>query len=342
MTLDGDGTVTLDGSHDEITGTHSGTLKNYDTISGSGTIGGGLTLNNEGGATVDADVHNKTLTVDTGHTITNEGTLEASNGGTLQIEDAVTNSGAGYALIKGGILQLDASASMGGATDGVAFDNGGGIGVGTDYGELVLGDWRQFSGDIKGFDGTAANAASSDEIELLNFTGRHLTDVAHYDSDTGITTLTISDSSNSDSLKFVGDYTTSDFAVERVGATSKFSTPPASNNSTPSVSIGGPGNDTFVFAPGVGAETLTNFNPQADTIELDHFRQRAEHAATGCGHQHGRPRRRGAWARPQRQHLHPRRQRDLSAAASDQPSAPALIVGRERCRIGKQRMASGK
>ena len=47
--------------------------------------------------------------------------------------------------------------------------------------------------------------------------------------------------------------------------------PPASNNSTPSVSIGGPGNDTFVFAPGVGAETLTNFNPQADTIELDHF-----------------------------------------------------------------------
>jgi hypothetical protein len=40
---------------------------------------------------------------------------------------------------------------------------------------------------------------------------------------------------------------------------------------TISISIGGPGNDNFVFAPGVGADTITNFNPQADTIELEHF-----------------------------------------------------------------------
>jgi hypothetical protein len=47
---------------------------------------------------------------------------------------------------------------------------------------------------------------------------------------------------------------------------------PAQNvNQTVSVSIGGPGNDNFVFAPGVGADTIINFNPQADTIELDHF-----------------------------------------------------------------------
>jgi len=26
-----------------------------------------------------------------------------------------------------------------------------------------------------------------------------------------------------------------------------------------------------VFAPGIGADTITNFNPQQDTIELDHF-----------------------------------------------------------------------
>ena len=38
-----------------------------------------------------------------------------------------------------------------------------------------------------------------------------------------------------------------------------------------SVSIGGPGNDNFVFAPGIGADTVVNFNPQQDTIELDHF-----------------------------------------------------------------------
>ena len=37
------------------------------------------------------------------------------------------------------------------------------------------------------------------------------------------------------------------------------------------MSIGGPGNDNFIFRPGVGADTIVNFNPKADTIELDQF-----------------------------------------------------------------------
>jgi hypothetical protein len=45
----------------------------------------------------------------------------------------------------------------------------------------------------------------------------------------------------------------------------------ASVDQTVSVSIGGPGNDNFVFQPGIGADTIVNFNPQADTIELNHF-----------------------------------------------------------------------
>jgi Ca2+-binding RTX toxin-like protein len=40
---------------------------------------------------------------------------------------------------------------------------------------------------------------------------------------------------------------------------------------TGSVSLGGPGNDNFVFHPGTGADTIANFNPQADTIEFDNF-----------------------------------------------------------------------
>jgi len=47
--------------------------------------------------------------------------------------------------------------------------------------------------------------------------------------------------------------------------------PAAQATQTISVSIGGPGNDKFVFQPGVGADTVTNFNPQTDTIEFDHF-----------------------------------------------------------------------
>jgi hypothetical protein len=47
---------------------------------------------------------------------------------------------------------------------------------------------------------------------------------------------------------------------------------PAENTAqTVSVTIGGPGNDNFVFAPGVGADTVTNFNVQQDTLSLDHF-----------------------------------------------------------------------
>jgi hypothetical protein len=39
---------------------------------------------------------------------------------------------------------------------------------------------------------------------------------------------------------------------------------------TASISIGGPGADNFVFHPGIGADTIVNFNA-GDTIELDHF-----------------------------------------------------------------------
>ena len=47
--------------------------------------------------------------------------------------------------------------------------------------------------------------------------------------------------------------------------------PADSVNQTVSVTVGGPGNDNFVFQPGIGADTIENFNPQQDSIELDHF-----------------------------------------------------------------------
>ena len=47
--------------------------------------------------------------------------------------------------------------------------------------------------------------------------------------------------------------------------------PAANATQTVAVSIGGAGNDNFVFAPGVGHDTVLNFNAQQDTVELDHF-----------------------------------------------------------------------
>src|SRR5262249_45235376 len=43
---------------------------------------------------------------------------------------------------------------------------------------------------------------------------------------------------------------------------------PQPEQNTPIASADG---DHFVFAPGIGTETVTNFNWQQDTIELDHF-----------------------------------------------------------------------
>jgi hypothetical protein len=179
----------------------------------------------------------------------------------------------------------------------VSFDNGAG---GTTYGVLILVDPSQFTGDVSGFTGTAGNAASSDEIDLIgiNYNSSHFTD--SYDSATGV--LTVSDGTNTDSLTFVGftgNASNFDFAENANGTgtliTDPDSPPDSSDTHGPTippdqftnfstdgqqstdggqttwVTIGGQNGDQFVFTPDQGAETVTNFNPQHDVIELDHF-----------------------------------------------------------------------
>ena len=115
VTLNGGGTVTLDGSSDQIIAASGGdTLDNYDTISGAGAIGhiggGTLTLNNELGSTIEAI--GGTLTVHTGATFTNSGTIETGSGGTLVIDDAVAGTGSGT-IGSGGIMDFEASVASG-------------------------------------------------------------------------------------------------------------------------------------------------------------------------------------------------------------------------------------
>ena len=69
VVLEGSGTVTLDGSTDAIVGQSTGTnqLDNFSTISGAGTIGSStLTLDNETGGIIDANLAGQTLTLNTG------------------------------------------------------------------------------------------------------------------------------------------------------------------------------------------------------------------------------------------------------------------------------------
>ena len=97
VTLEGGGTVSMDvSSYDIVAGAVGATLVNETKIVGDGTIGNGngeLTLHNESIGRIDADLAGDTLTINTGNAVANEGTLEATNGATLAIDDAVNNDG---------------------------------------------------------------------------------------------------------------------------------------------------------------------------------------------------------------------------------------------------------
>ena len=108
--------------------------------------------------------------------------------------------------------------------------------------------------------------------------------------------LTLNDGSNTDTLQFVGfngNANNFHFAEDANGAGTLITDPPGLESSASvslvssdttdgqqsasqteqnaSVAISGPDADHFVFTPGIGAETVTNFNVQQDTIELDQF-----------------------------------------------------------------------
>jgi fibronectin-binding autotransporter adhesin len=114
-TLSGAGTITESAGAFIGTQIGGGTLTNQSTIQGAGNIGdGSLDLINEG--TVNANTNGQILSLFIGSGYTNTGTLEATNGGILQIEDVTVNdqngtmtAGAGssielisHALVSGG------------------------------------------------------------------------------------------------------------------------------------------------------------------------------------------------------------------------------------------------
>src|SRR5262249_812596 len=187
-----------------------------------------------------------------------DGILEAANGGILQINDPV--SGNGTAVVAGGTLAFEQQSSI-----NVIFDNGQ---AGTNYGELVLGSSCDFSGHIIGFAGTAPDAVHSDAVDLVGMDYSSCTFSQTHNGSTDV--LTVSDGSNVTNLTFDNFNDALSFSSDGHGGTLVTDpAPDAAANQT--VSVGGPGNDHFVFRPGAGAETIANFNPQQDTIELDHF-----------------------------------------------------------------------
>ncbi|MGN6749317.1 MAG: beta strand repeat-containing protein, partial [Xanthobacteraceae bacterium] len=299
--LQGGGDIVMSGGEIVAAGQDSMLTNVDETISGYGQIGSGtgdLTFINNG--TINADISGCVLTIDTGNTVVNDGVLEASGGGTLFVDDPVI--GTGSAVIAGGTLIFEASSTI-----DVTFDNGSGTPA---YGELVLADASHFSGQIFGFSGNEADAGHSDAVDLVGFTyGSTVYSESILNGDMVLTATdgsatavlifenfdgtlqfasdgkggtVITDSSASSAIAVDGSNSLNDsgpvdasVTPERpdyIGSVSADAQDPAlSQTQTISVSIGGPGADNFVFTPGIGADTIVNFNPQQDTIEFDHF-----------------------------------------------------------------------
>ena len=185
-----------------------------------------------------------------------------------------------------------------------AANAGGGSGMltvsdGTDTANItLLGNYTgsSFALSSDGHGGTLITDPTPDNVSAPTAT----------DGATGTTTFTDSDSSNTQTASFApdgsgyaGTFSVGPVAVDDGSASVDWSfslgsdqialstaqtvtqsynvsvtepqSPAAAAEQTVSVSIGGPGNDNFVFAPGVGADTIVNFNQQHDTIELDGF-----------------------------------------------------------------------
>jgi len=281
ITLEGGGQVILsDSGENFISGTiPSVTFTNLDnTISGAGQLGAGqMTLVNDG-TIVATSSH--ALVIDTGaNLVTNIGTLEATGSGGLIVNSDVANSGliwadGGNITINGAVTGSGSAMINGTATleFGAASSNDVTFAANA-AGTLTLDHslTQPFSAVIYGLD-------ANDTVDLkdLTFANGNMT-VSTSLLENGNTMLVVSNTSTHQSvtLTLAGDYTHSAWhlAQDSSGAGTAFSNLPATATAQAASTTAWTGtsaNDTFVFAANFGHETITNFHPNTDVIEIDH------------------------------------------------------------------------
>ena len=304
VTLQGGGHVTMSGEAAIVGSTSASALTNVDNIiSGAGQIGAGdgnLTLVNETHGTIEADISGATLTLDTGHAIANAGILEAANSGTLQIDDAVSG---GSAIVAGGTLIFDAPSDV-----NVSFDNGPGTPAYGELVLAHASDFSGEISGFTGTAPDLAHSDGIDLADIAFGSNITVAYDDNAGADTG-GTLTIFDGGNAvGQLAFAtGEFTTVSFNLVSDGSGGTLITdPPTSttpagsattltSDSAATVTGGSNGNtiiaggnaqigggqanqiltgngnnDTFVFSPGFGHDTITNFQPINDELQIDH------------------------------------------------------------------------
>ena len=128
VTLDGGGTVTLNGANARVVGTSGSDLNIANqTIQGDGQIGANLlTLTNSATSLIDANSSENTLTVDAAGSgfaatagATNLGTIRASSGGTLRLSDStIDNTNGSIQSLAGSDVEFVDSTIIGGTISG--------------------------------------------------------------------------------------------------------------------------------------------------------------------------------------------------------------------------------
>jgi hypothetical protein len=170
-------------------------------------------------------------------------------------------------------------------------------------GKLIVDQPSSFTGQIQGFTGDGT-LSGSDQIDLggINYDSGNFTD--SYSN--GI--LTVSDGTHTANLHFTGSYSLGNFKFASdshggtivydppIGASTQTTTETATVDNganqggssviTPAATLpsgttitassanqtltGTGSNDTFVFAPGFSHDTITNFQPTTDVLQIDH------------------------------------------------------------------------
>jgi hypothetical protein len=248
VTLSGSGQVLLSDytANAIIDDGSAATLVNRNnTIEGAGSIGNGdgnLTLVNRADGIIDANATNP-LTIDTGNTVLNYGTMEATGGGSLVIDDPVSNFGDSL-LANGGNLTAENSVT-GGIADVnnaiLAFDSTvqrTSVNFTGSNGTLKLTDATAFSGTVAGLGNGTGNAIDLADVPYE----AGVTTYSFKENKAGTQgTLTVSDGSNGPtvSLTLLGQYIASDFVIgpDSPGSVAAAVTADATGSSTPGTLI---------------------------------------------------------------------------------------------------------
>jgi|GEM_PF-1563551 len=145
-------------------------------------------------------------------------------------------------------------------------------------GTLTLDVSTAFEGQVFNFSGDG-NPATSDKIDLKDVEFGSGT-FAYFTGTSSGGTLTVSDAHfDTAQIALEGNYTNSTFQLSSDGSGGTVVIdPPASHaggttntgNQPVTVTVAGPGNDAFVFHPGIGADTIVNAGTTG-TFELDGF-----------------------------------------------------------------------